>query len=59
MNPLQRGMVFCIVHSGYLMRIILFSVLGLVNPRVRGLGKNMLLSYVRRPEEAGKPGGGA
>ena len=59
MNPLQRGMVFCIVHSGYLMRIILFSVLGLANSRVRMLGKNMLLSYVRHPEEAGKSGGGA
>lgn len=53
MNPLQRGMVFCIVHSGYLMRILLFSVIGLVNSRVRMLGKNMLLSYVRRPQVDG------
>lgn len=50
MNPLQQGMVFVIVHSGYLMRILLFSLLGIFNPRVRDLGKNMFLSYFRTQE---------
>lgn len=54
MNGLQQAAVFAIVHSGYALRILLFGVLGIVNPRLRGLGKNMLLSYIHRPETKGR-----
>lgn len=49
-----QAAVGCIVHVGYAVRIFLFGVLGIVNPRLRKLGKNMLLSYIYRPEMKGR-----
>jgi hypothetical protein len=44
---LERGAVDAIVAIGYLLRIILFSLAGLVNPRLRRLGRSMLYSYIK------------
>lgn len=46
-NRLERVVVDAIVSIGYLMRIILFSIVGIVNPRLRRLGRTMFLSYVK------------
>jgi GT2 family glycosyltransferase len=37
----------CIVHSGYALRILLFTLAAPFSRRLRRLGRNMVLSYVR------------
>ena len=44
---MERGAVDAIVAIGYLLRIILFSLAGIVNPRLRRLGRSMLYSYIK------------
>ena len=51
MNVVGQAAVFTIVHTGYALRILLFGMLGVMNPRLRKLGKSMLLSYIYRREK--------
>ena len=44
----QRPMIELIVHTGYILRILLFSVAGIVNPRLLNLGRQMFRSYIDR-----------
>lgn len=47
-SPLVRPVISLIVHSGYALRIVLYMLIGIANPRVRDLGRQMFRSYIDR-----------
>ena len=47
-SPLVIPFIPLIVHTGYALRIVLFSIIGIFNPRVRDLGRQMFRSYIDR-----------
>ena len=44
----QRPLIEIIVHTGYLVRMLLFTLVGIVNPRLLDLGRQMFRSYADR-----------
>lgn len=46
-----------LVHTGYLVRILSFALLGIVNPRLRRLGRQMIGSYTNRSGPDREAGG--
>ncbi len=46
MTPVARVAMASVVHVAYAVRILIYPVIGLVKPRFRRLGRNMLLSYL-------------
>jgi len=46
MTPVARVSMAFIVHAAYAMRIVLYPLIGLVKPRFRLIGRNMLKSYL-------------
>ena len=52
MSAADRFVIRLIVHTGYAVRIVLFSLIGIAVPRLRRMGWNMLMSYVRDREPA-------
>lgn len=47
MTTPERLAMAAIVHAAYAMRIVVYPFIGLVNPRFRTMGLNMLKSYLR------------
>ncbi len=47
MTPAQRIAMASVVHAAYAFRIIIYPFVGLVKPRFRMMGRNMLKSYLR------------
>lgn len=47
MTPAERFAMASIVHAAYALRIVVYPFIGLVNPRFRMMGLNMLKSYIR------------
>ncbi len=47
-TPFVRPVISLIVHSGYALRILLFLLIGVFNPRLRDLGRQMFRSYIDR-----------
>lgn len=46
MTPLARFAMAYVVHLAYAVRILIYPVIGIVKPRFRKLGRNVLLSYL-------------
>lgn len=47
MTPLERFAMATVVHVAYAFRIVIYPFVGLVKPRFRMMGRNMLKSYLR------------
>lgn len=45
MTPIARVAMSWVVHVAYAVRILIYPVIGIVRPRFRSMGRNMLLSY--------------
>jgi GT2 family glycosyltransferase len=45
MNAVERAAMALIVHTGFAIRIVIYPIFGLVKPRFRTLGRDMLRSY--------------
>ncbi len=47
MTPLQRVAMATVVHAAYAFRIVIYPFIGLVKPRFKMMGRNILKSYLR------------
>lgn len=47
MTPFERVAMATVVHAAYAFRIIIYPFIGIVKPRFRMMGRNMLKSYLR------------